>query len=59
MCGYIECHSETNKKFRVGKLLFDMFPLNNDLGKGDAISKILFNIDLNNPLGMFKRIKMD
>jgi signal recognition particle subunit SEC65 len=35
--------NETCSKVRVGKLLFDKFPIQNDLKQADALSPLLFN----------------
>jgi hypothetical protein len=35
--------NETYSKVRVGKLLFDKFPIQNGLKQGDALSPLLFN----------------
>jgi hypothetical protein len=38
--------NETYSKVRVGKLLFDKFPIQNGLKQGDALSPLLFNFAL-------------
>jgi hypothetical protein len=40
------CLNETCSKVRVGKLLSDIFPLQNVLKEGDALSPLLFNFSL-------------
>jgi hypothetical protein len=40
------CLNETYSKVRVGKLLFDKFPIQNGLKQGDALSPLLFNFAL-------------
>ena len=39
-----KCLNETSSRDRVGKHLSDMFPINNGLKQGDALSSLLFNI---------------
>jgi hypothetical protein len=38
--------NKTYRKIRVGKLLSDTFPIQNDLEQGDALSPLLFNFAL-------------
>ena len=38
------CLNETCSRVRVGKYLSGMFPINNNLKQGDALSSLLFNI---------------
>ena len=40
------CLTETYSRVRVGKNLFDMFPIRNGLKQGDALSPLLFNFAL-------------
>jgi hypothetical protein len=40
------CLNETYSKVRIGKYLFDNFPIQNGLKLGDALSPLLFNFDL-------------
>jgi hypothetical protein len=40
------CLNETYSKVRVGKYLSDIFPIQNDLKQGDALSPLLFNFAL-------------
>ena len=40
------CLTETCSRVRVGKNLFDMFPIKNNLKEGDALSPFLFNFAL-------------
>jgi hypothetical protein len=40
------CLNETYSKVRVGKLLSDKFPIQNELKQGDALSPLLFNFAL-------------
>jgi hypothetical protein len=40
------CLNETYGKIRVGKLLSDKFPIQNELKQGDALSPLLFNFAL-------------
>jgi hypothetical protein len=40
------CLNETYSKVRVGKLLSDKFPIQNELKQGDALSPLLFNFTL-------------
>jgi hypothetical protein len=40
------CLNETYSKVRVGKRLFDMFPIQNGLKQGDALLPLLFNFTL-------------
>ena len=40
------CLSETYSRVRIGKNLFDMFPIRNDSKQGDALSPLLFNFAL-------------
>jgi len=40
------CLSEAYSILRVGNHLFDIFPVNNDLNKGEALSPLLFNFAL-------------
>jgi hypothetical protein len=40
------CLNETYNKVRIGKLLFDKFPIQNGLKHGDALSPLLFNFAL-------------
>ena len=40
------CLNETYSRVRVGKNLFDMFPIRNGLKQGDALSPLLFNFTL-------------
>jgi hypothetical protein len=37
------CLNETYIKVRIGKHLFDIFPIQNGLKQGDALSPLLFN----------------
>jgi len=46
-------------RFRAGKHLCDMVPVNNGLKQGDAISPLLFNFVLNKPLRRFRQNRMD
>jgi hypothetical protein len=36
------CLNETYNKGRIGKYLFDTFPIRNDLEQGDALLSLLF-----------------
>jgi hypothetical protein len=38
------CLNETYSKVRIGKLLYDKFPIQNGLNQGDALSPLLFNV---------------
>jgi hypothetical protein len=38
--------NETHSKLRIGKRLFDMFPIQNGLKEGDALSPLLSNFAL-------------
>jgi len=40
------CLTETYSRVRVGKNLYDMFHIRNDLKQGDALSPLLFNFAL-------------
>ena len=40
------CLTETYSRVRVGKNVFDMFPIRNGLKQGDALSPLLFNFAL-------------
>ena len=40
------CLSETYSRVRVGRFLFDAFPIHCGLKQGDALSPLLFNIAL-------------
>jgi hypothetical protein len=40
------CLNETYGKVRIGKHLFDNFPIQNGLKQGDALSPLLFNFAL-------------
>jgi hypothetical protein len=40
------CLTETYSRVRVGKNLFEMFPIRDDLKQGDALSPLLFNFVL-------------
>jgi hypothetical protein len=40
------CLNETYIKVRIGKYLSDMFPIQNSLKQGDALSPLLFNFAL-------------
>jgi hypothetical protein len=40
------CLNETCSKVRIGKLLSDKFPIQNELKQGDALSPLLFNFAL-------------
>jgi hypothetical protein len=40
------CLNETYSRVRVGKHLFDTFPIKNGLKEGDALSPLLFNFAL-------------
>jgi hypothetical protein len=40
------CLNETYSKVRVGKLLSDKFPIQNELKQGDALSPLFFNFAL-------------
>ena len=40
------CLNETFSRVRVGKHLFDMFPIKNGLKQEDALSPLLFNFAL-------------
>jgi hypothetical protein len=40
------CLNETCSVVRVGKNLFDVFPIRNGLTQGDALSSLLFNFTL-------------
>ena len=44
------CLTETYRRARVGKNLSDMFPIRNDLKKGDALSSLFFNFALENTI---------
>jgi hypothetical protein len=39
------CLCETYSNFRLGRHLSDMFPIQNGLKEGDALSPLLFNFD--------------
>jgi hypothetical protein len=41
------CLNETYSRVRVGKVLFDIFPIKNCLKQGDALSPLFFNFALN------------
>jgi hypothetical protein len=40
------CLNKTYSKVRVGKHLFDIFPIKNVLKQGDALQPLLFNFSL-------------
>jgi len=40
------CLNETYSRVRIGKHLSEMFPVENGLKQGDALSPLLFNIAL-------------
>jgi hypothetical protein len=40
------CLNETYSKVRIGIYLSDMFPIQNGLKQGDALSSLLFNFSL-------------
>jgi sorting nexin-29 len=40
------CLNETYSNVRIGKLLYDKFPIQNDLKQGDALLPLLFNFAL-------------
>jgi hypothetical protein len=40
------CLNKTYSKIRIGKNLFDSFPIRNDLKQGDALTPLLFNFAL-------------
>jgi len=40
------CQTKTHGRVRIGKNLFDMFPIRNGLKQGDALSPLLFNFAL-------------
>jgi hypothetical protein len=40
------CLSKTYNKVRIGKYLSDMFPIQNGLKQGDALSPLIFNFAL-------------
>jgi len=40
------CLTEIYRKVRVGKNLYDMFPISNVLKQGDALTPLLFNFAL-------------
>jgi hypothetical protein len=40
------CLNETYRKFCVGKILTDKYPIQNGLKQGDALSPLLFNFAL-------------
>jgi hypothetical protein len=40
------CLSETYSKVRIGKHLFNNFPIQNGLKQGDALSPLIFNFAL-------------
>jgi len=40
------CLTETYSRVRVGKNLYDMFPIRNGLKQGDALMPLLFNFAL-------------
>jgi hypothetical protein len=46
----IICVNETYSKVRIGKHLFDNFPMKNGLKQGDALSSLLFNVALEYPI---------
>ena len=48
------CLNEMYSRARVGKNLPDMFPIDNGLKQGDALSPLLFNVTLDTPLGVFR-----
>ena len=48
------CLNEAYRRFRVGKRLFDMFPIKNCLQKGDALSPLLFNFALEYVISRFQ-----
>jgi hypothetical protein len=40
------CLNETYSKFRIGKHLYDSFPIQNGIKQGDALSPLIFNFAL-------------
>jgi hypothetical protein len=48
------CLNETYSKVRVGKLLSDIFPIQNGLKQGDALSPLLFSFALQYAVRMFQ-----
>jgi hypothetical protein len=40
------CLNETYSKVRIGKLLYDKFPIQNGLKQGDALLPLLFSFSL-------------
>ena len=52
------CLNETYSRVRVGKYMSDMFPINNDLKQGDALSPLLFNFTLEDAVRRVK-VKQD
>jgi len=45
------CLNETYSTVRVGKVLFDIFPIKNCLKKGDALSPLLFTFGVGCAIG--------
>jgi hypothetical protein len=48
------CLIETYSRVRVGKNLSEMFPIRNGSKQGDALSPLLFNFALEQPLRGFR-----
>jgi hypothetical protein len=46
--------NETYSRVQVGKHLFDMFPIRNDLIQGDALSPLLFNFAVDYAIRRFQ-----
>ena len=51
------CLKETCSRVRVGKVLFDIFPIKNCLKQGDALSSLIFNFALEYAIGMVQVIQ--
>jgi hypothetical protein len=52
------CLNETYSKVRIGKLLSDIFPIQNELKQGDALSPLLFNFALDYSIGKVQANKV-
>jgi len=52
------CLNETSSRVRVGKHLSGMFPVNNALKEGDALSSLFFNIAVDYAISMVQMTRM-